>query len=607
MAIIGNNVQSLLRGLSGFWHRFFADLPDILAAYEGTEMLFGQAYLDLLNNVLATTVANAPVFRKEFYKLITVREDQLSYYDTLNTATSRYVYASTDTYGAAPILQNTVWQPTASLETGIDYDVKNGQLRFLNDPTLPTPPGFAVQNLAVAVGGAFTSPYVADWTATGIAKGDTLYIDPNNGLWSPLTPISTPITSISPQSNAQTLPQAIINVVSTEGFPSAGTFIVTTTQGPATVAYTGTTPTTFTNCTWAGSGTPQLYAGQPVKGRQDAAYALTVILVRPQELIVSANTPLPTFPAGTQPSGFSWQVQRTRANGVTAVIAQESALNRFSGQPSYVTTTNVNSVAFWAVDAMMDNYDLYNNFGFNFGPKRMSSETYRTFIQGIMQLYIFGPAIARLESALNVTAGYPVIATDGEVLQAYDNGTTVSAGDGVLSGTVFNSASLSLLPSDLGGYVYIQTAVNAVNVGAFQIIQVINATTALLSMNVTPINETGLGFAYSRTNQQTVTTNANVYTLPWNIPIDPTIALPASIGTLTFEAFQALSAALVVVDYILDPEWWLNITLPESVLPGMTNAGDRTITPDLVPNVIGPVGDFNIGDGPFEGHHQRFQ
>jgi hypothetical protein len=115
-------------------------------------------------------------------------------------------------------------------------------------------------------------------------------------------------------------------------------------------------------------------------------------------------------------------------------------------------------------------------------------------------------------------------------------------------------------------------------------------------MSVTPINEGSLGFAYSRTNQQTVTTNTNTYTLPWNIPIDPAIALPASIGTLTFQAFQALSAALVVVDYIQDPEWWLNITLSESVLPGMPNAGDRTISPNLVPNVIGPIGDFNIGD-----------
>ena len=77
MALIGNNADTLLNGLSSFWHRFFRDIKDIQVAYEGTEILLGQVYLDLLSDVLNTSVVEAPLFRKEYYKLITIREDQI--------------------------------------------------------------------------------------------------------------------------------------------------------------------------------------------------------------------------------------------------------------------------------------------------------------------------------------------------------------------------------------------------------------------------------------------------------------------------------------------------------------------------------------------------
>lgn len=56
-------------------------------------------------------------------------------------------------------------------------------------------------------------------------------------------------TTIAPASSGQTLPQSTINVVSTAGFPGSGTFAIVTSAGLQTVAYVGTTSTTFTNCT----------------------------------------------------------------------------------------------------------------------------------------------------------------------------------------------------------------------------------------------------------------------------------------------------------------------------------------------------------------------
>ena len=61
-------------------------------------------------------------------------------------------------------------------------------------------------------------------------------------------------TTIAAGSNGQTLPQATINVTSTTGFPASGIIWVTTSAGVQTVRYSGTTATTFNNCT-GGTGT----------------------------------------------------------------------------------------------------------------------------------------------------------------------------------------------------------------------------------------------------------------------------------------------------------------------------------------------------------------
>jgi len=56
-------------------------------------------------------------------------------------------------------------------------------------------------------------------------------------------------TEVAAPSIGQSLPQAVINVVSTTGFASSGTIYVVTSQGAQTVAYTGKSSTSFTGCT----------------------------------------------------------------------------------------------------------------------------------------------------------------------------------------------------------------------------------------------------------------------------------------------------------------------------------------------------------------------
>jgi hypothetical protein len=83
------------------------------------------------------------------------------------------------------------------------------------------------------------------------------------------------------------------------------------------------------------------------------------------------------------------------------------------------TDLAVTEAAFWAPDIRVDKYHLYNNYGYLINRFEPSSETYREFIRGVFQLYILGPVLERIESALNVVAGFPVARDDGETLISF--------------------------------------------------------------------------------------------------------------------------------------------------------------------------------------------
>jgi hypothetical protein len=74
-------------------------------------------------------------------------------------------------------------------------------------------------------------------------------------------------TTVAAGSNNARLPQATINVASTTGFSSSGSFIVQTDEGPQEVFYTGTTGTSFTGCT---GGIGKTFTGMPVTNQPSA-------------------------------------------------------------------------------------------------------------------------------------------------------------------------------------------------------------------------------------------------------------------------------------------------------------------------------------------------
>jgi len=87
---------------------------------------------------------------------------------------------------------------------------------------------------------------------------------------------------------------------------------------------------------------------------------------------------------------------------------------------STVTEVQVTEVAMWGPDVKVDKFHLYQNYGYLINRFAASSETYREFIRGVFQLYILGPTLQRIESALNVLVNMPVIRDDGEILLEYD-------------------------------------------------------------------------------------------------------------------------------------------------------------------------------------------
>lgn len=534
MALIGNNSDTLLNGLSGFWHRFFQDIGDLQTTYQGTEILLGQLYLNLMSDVLNTSIVEAPLFRKEFYKLITIREDEVvfkeqgeptafpvlpSFYG--NPGFDRYVYTSKTFFNAIPQLQDSIFAPQAALEETVDYRVVGGEIQFQDDPTSSAPPGFAKRQVIVGIGGKFFSTGT-DWLLSGVEKGDILYF----------------------------------------------------------------------------SESVDLGVGSPLSA-QDTARSATIVHVASDKLSVSINTPLPPFPVGAIPAGFSWRVMRLKDDGTynNSLPRAPSATAPFtSGQIDYTPTLQVSEISFWALDVLVDDLTLYNTYGYFFTPPQLSSETYRSLIRGLMQLYILGPALARLESALNLTAGLPTVRTEGEVLQNYDSGILSSGIDGaLLTSNVFQTVGATFDPSSVGGFIVISTSDDADNIGTFNVISYISPTQVTLKPVKPFVLDINLTWEFTKNNAQTVTTDQNVYSYPLNTPIRDDVKDPANAGVLTFRAFETITTAIQVTDYVSDPEWWQTITIPQELLPDWTGP-QRTVTPGVYPSVVGPEGNAYIGD-----------
>ena len=499
---------NFLQGLSSFWQKFFADSPQLESLYRGTAFLVGQAYLDLLSNVLSLSIADTPLFQKSMWKLITAREDQIRYVEGAPT-TNRWTLPTPDGIAGLVTLDNRIIEPTASLQFEYDFDFTRERIAFWVDPTNPPLPGYARRQLDIPVGGAFDAlaRKVAgtSWiTDAQVQKGDTLRFlrIASNGAQSLIgdylitvvrdkvlyTPTAMPPDPIS-NINYVILRRAADADVVMERFTFSGSI--------ATLANTRLIP-----------GTLHVFGT-----RSDGA------------AVVEGVDYTVDYQLGKIHKVGTWSAGS--ANRISYEWLAEVVSLATDGMSTFPGTTRVTEVAFWAPDVIVDKRTLSNNFGSLIGIEADSSEAYRALLKGVFQLYTLGPVLERFESALNVILGLPVIRHDGETFVSID-------------------------------------------------------TTPVL------VNR--------------ITTSGGTYDFPKATPLRTDLTLGR-----VFEAFEPLTTAARVTDYVEDPTWWHHITIPSAIF-GTTGAATildhnrRSVSPLYVAHVAGALDDPRAGDpGLFAG------
>jgi hypothetical protein len=274
-----------------------------------------------------------------------------------------------------------------------------------------------------------------------------------------------------------------------------------------------------------------------------------------------------------------------------------------AGEAETQDTGSVRQLSFWVPEVTVDRFTLFYNYGSLLNRFEASSEPYKNFLMGIMYLYTTGPTLQRIEAALNVTAGYPVIKTDGEVLQGYESGQNGSGSLAALAGgsdtVTLDVSEYPLSDADVGAWIYFPNPANDANKGGFKILTIDTDTNkAVLETIYGLVTEAGLEWELSRFNIQTVTTNLRTYTYAYGIPMREDVQDAANFGTLTFVAFEPLTTGFLVTDYLEDPQWWHNKYIPEALWPTISEAGRerRWAAEQLYEHVVGATDLAAVGD-----------
>lgn len=199
---------------------------------------------------------------------------------------------------------------------------------------------------AVNLGGMYLTNSPSNPTMFQIPSGITI---PANGytlFYADNDTDDASTTNIAAASNGVALPASTINVLSTSGFPTSGSILISTSAGVQTVTYTGLTSTGFTGCS---GGTGNLATGQNVSLSYVAAGRHTNFLLSPAggsiylyntdgiSLAASVN-----YPAMT--SNETYSRSPDGSNNWTTSLAPSPGYSNVPTAPSSLTlsTTTIN-------------------------------------------------------------------------------------------------------------------------------------------------------------------------------------------------------------------------------------------------------------------------
>jgi len=380
--------DTLLEGLSSFWQTVFADRNQLKQLYAATEVQLGQAYLDLLTQILNVSLDDIPVFNKEYWHLVTLRRDLTR---TGTDATYPYVHPLPERLVSAPFLMNQVLAPTIILEHQVDYvvDVENQEIRFRDNP-------FGM----------------AGMTSRQISVVPTLYAEGVSASFSLAQPSRLTVeTRIDAGSGAVTYGTTTITLPATaKGLARVGD-VITLLGGAIAVATSRTivevvspaqvtvdaTVTAETGLSWAVSQ-PTRFTAQDVNTQ--------ITMTDPRDRTKTQTRVIQSVVSPTV-------VEFTEA--VTLFTADQQNIGW-----QHTSQERVDQVALWSSDALLDLDNLYRSFGSLLRRRDVSSERYKALIRGIWQLFVNGPALPRIESALNLFVGVPVVRSEHEYVVSVD-------------------------------------------------------------------------------------------------------------------------------------------------------------------------------------------
>lgn len=256
----------------------------------------------------------------------------------------------------------------------------------------------------------------------------------------------------------------------------------------------------------------------------------------------------------------------------------------------------VRESSFWAPDALVDRYHLYNTFGYLINRFDVSNENYRSLIRGIFQLFMLGPTLERFESAVNTVAGLSVVRDNGEILLGYTTGQLQTGTDGVFDATtkIFTAASASFTPVAAARYIYATTGLNENRL--YKIEQYLSTTAVVLSE--TPVSDSLVTWELASNAFQEVLTSKRTYTFARTVPLRSAVKDSNNFGVKIFRAFEVLTDVFSVTDYVESPTWWERVQIPEQLWEG-EDALRRQSTPALFENTIGASDEPRIGDPGF--------
>lgn len=296
------------------------------------------------------------------------------------------------------------------------------------------------------------------------------------------------------------------------------------------------------------------------------------------------------------------------------ILGREDRLDVTIGAVS----TRVRAISAWAPYVDVDFGSLYDLYGMALSKNREpSTEEYRAFVQGVWNLYVSGPALSRIESAINVTCGYPVFRENDEEVYEITDTTVTTHVNNVLTSSKYVFPTGTPLRSDVvysarvykgvsrDGALTLFTDLTHLAETSFLESPIVAGESILYVENLDDGNAIvalGIAFVFDAYLQ---TEDAVDFAIgDWSVKNGATVVISGTHGAIlpntpvpkVFKAFDTFTTICAVTDYVEVPNWWETCTLPSALVPGLAKSR-RVVSTETHLNTVNSSGDLaRIGD-----------